>query len=116
MVHYAFNCSWRFLVHSPHVLDPPESQDSENKPQILHYSSIFSAATVCDTRGRDLLRGAHLMQTGHAKTFRDVLLDLPSKAEGELLTVKLQEFGSTPDSESSTLTVCESGQYTCGLC
>jgi hypothetical protein len=26
MVHCAFNCSWTFIVHSPHVLDPPEPQ------------------------------------------------------------------------------------------
>jgi hypothetical protein len=55
------------------------------------------------------------MPIDHDKTFHDVLLDLPSEAaEGELLAVKLQEFERTPDSESSTLTVCESGQYSCG--
>jgi hypothetical protein len=55
------------------------------------------------------------MQTGHAKTFCDDFLDLPSKvAEGELFTVKLQEIESKPDSESSTLTVCKSGQHSCG--
>jgi hypothetical protein len=26
MVHCAFHCSWMFLVHFPHVLDPPEPQ------------------------------------------------------------------------------------------
>jgi hypothetical protein len=56
-----------------------------------------------DNSGKDLLRGAHLMQIGHDKTFHDVLLDVPSEvAEGELLAVKLQEFKRTPDRETST--------------
>jgi hypothetical protein len=26
MMHCAFDCSWMFPVHYPHVLDPPEAQ------------------------------------------------------------------------------------------
>jgi hypothetical protein len=54
MVHCAVNCGWTFLLHFPHVLDPPESQDIENKQQILHCTSIFSAATVCGSLGKHL--------------------------------------------------------------
>jgi hypothetical protein len=54
MVHCAFNCGWTLLLHTPHVLDPPEPQDKENKQQILHCSSIFSAATVYGSLGTHL--------------------------------------------------------------
>jgi hypothetical protein len=39
-VHCAFNCSWMFLVHYPHVLDPPEPQ--RYREQVLTIARQFN--------------------------------------------------------------------------
>jgi hypothetical protein len=52
--------------------------------------SRFVAVRVCDTSSKYMLRGAHLVQIDHDKTFHDVLVDLPSDVtDGELLSVNL---------------------------
>jgi hypothetical protein len=49
--------------------------------------------------GKDLMRGAHLVQIDHDETFQDVLVDLPSEVtDGELLSVKLIAAKSTGSS------------------
>jgi hypothetical protein len=59
-------------------------------------TSRFVTVRVCDTRSKYLLRGAHLVQIDHDKTFHDVLVDLPSDVtDGELLSVKLIAATST---------------------
>jgi hypothetical protein len=51
MAQGAFNCSWTFLGHSLHILTLENLKDSENKQQMLHYGSIFSAAAEHNNNG-----------------------------------------------------------------